>query len=478
MNPMCFATFLITATLVGPSSAKAAEPSPAPLVDSAAAQAVFDEWTSKGQAACEANEPACPRFGELLYNAAVGFQAAGQRNKAIVARTILADPRYHLDNTEIGKKALFQLAEDYKALTEYTRAADFYETAVRMTPKVSEAPDALVDATIFRLVVGDVDHAIKNVELYDKNYGSKKPARAVTLWMSIASSQIENLRFKEAKQVLERIMPRVDQVGELRDRFLAHAWLGGTLAKLDDTAGAEREYNVVRTMWKSAEIQRRFMTEAENNPRDLGKVLTAVGESLFFFAEQKRNAVDAIVYPAYTGSADKAKVIAHINSKVVDWIKKKRPAIEEAERAYRLIVELQPMPPPRWIVASASRVGMMWSKFVTDFRAAPIPREWKLHGPVPGSKNLTFDDLRNEYYARIDEAVEPQKQQAKAAYKLCLDYSAKFQYRDEYSRACQVWLEKHYNKEFVRVEEFIPAIRAPGPSLGPSPLLLDPRPSE
>jgi hypothetical protein len=171
-------------------------------------------------------------------------------------------------------------------------------------------------------------------------------------------------------------------------------------------------------------------------------------------------------------------VLRHVNTKVVDWIKKKRPAIEVAEKAYLQVIELQPAAPPRWIVASSSRVGMMWAKFVADFRAAPIPREWKQHGPVPGAPDLTFDELRKEYYERIDQAVEPQKQQAKAAHKRCVDFSVKFQYADEFSRACQVWLEKHYHEEFVHVSEFIPAMRASTVGVGPTPVLTEPQPSK
>lgn len=479
IQPRRFAGFLVATALIGPPSIAGADTPPAPVDDPAAmAEGFLAEWTAKGEAACEAKDPACAKFGESLYNAAAAFQTSGQRNKAITVRTILINPKYHLDNTEFGKKAQFQLAEDYKSLTEFARAADLYESAARSSPKASEAPDALVDATILRLALGEFDRAIKNAEVYDKNYGSKKPAMAVTLWIGIAANQIEKERFKEAKPILERLMPRVDQVGDLRDRFLAHAWLGAVLVKLEDAAGAERQYGVVRSLWNNTEIRTRLMKDAESNPRDLGKVLTVVGEALFFSAEQKRKEVDAILYPVYKGPSDKAQVMKHINTKVVDWIKRKRPAIEEAEKAYRQIVELQPAPPPRWSVASASRVGMMWSKFVAEFRAAPIPKEWKQHGPIPGATDLTFEELRNEYYARIDEAVEPQKQQAKAAYKLCVDYSVKFQYSDEYSRACHAWLEKTYHREFIRVEEFIPAIRAPGMTLGPTPLLLDTRPSK
>jgi hypothetical protein len=96
----------------------------------------------------------------------------------------------------------------------------------------------------------------------------------------------------------------------------------------------------------------------------------------------------------------------------------------------------------------------MWGRFVAEFRAAPIPKEWKGHGVVPGTADLTYDELRGEYFAKLDEASEPQKQIAKGAFKTCLDYSVKYQFFDEYSRKCEEWLSKNYGAEYHLIDEF------------------------
>src|SRR6185503_323888 len=128
-----------------------------------------------------------------------------------------------------------------------------------------------------------------------------------------------------------------------------------------------------------------------------------------------------------------------------------------------------------WVIAAGSRVGQMWGKFVAEFRAAPIPKEWKGHGVVPGTADLTYDELRGEYYSKLDEASEPQKLQAKGAYKTCLDYSVKYQYFDEYSRKCEEWLSKNYGAEYHLIDEFrgSPSRVNSGLSDRPQPLNLD-----
>ena len=72
--------------------------------------------------------------------------------------------------------------------------------------------------------------------------------------------------------------------------------------------------------------------------RRLGKALTAVGEAYFFFAEEKRDDVEKIKFPEYKGPGAKEAVLKHIKAKVIDWIKKKRPAIEKAQAEYLKIV--------------------------------------------------------------------------------------------------------------------------------------------
>jgi hypothetical protein len=211
------------------------------------------------------------------------------------------------------------------------------------------------------------------------------------------------------------------------------------------TAGVE--YKKVLGLWKNpsqaqGEINK-LKEDQGSKDRRLGRALEAVGEALFFFAEKERGKLDRIKFPVYRGPGDKAKVMKHIDTKVKDWYEKKGKAITSAEKEYKKIIDLQPVPPPRWVIAAGSRVGEMWGTFVKEFRAAPIPKEWKKD-----------DMIRNAYYNSLDSASEPWKQRAKGATVTCLGYSVKYQYFDEYSRACEEWLAENYKSEFHLIDEF------------------------
>jgi hypothetical protein len=228
----------------------------------------------------------------------------------------------------------------------------------------------------------------------------------------------------------------------------AHGLLARTNASMKRAKDARAEYAKVQKLWsdpKAAEGKIMGLPDEDEagKIRRLGRALTAVGEAAFFFAEEKREDVEKIKFPDYKGPGKKEDVLKHIKGPVMDWIKKKRPAIEAAQAEYIKIVQLQPVPPPRWVIAAGSQVGGLWGNFVREFRAAPIPNEIKKD-----------TELRNAYYGGLDEASEPDKLKAKAAFETCLGYSVKYQFFDEYSRKCELWLSKTYKNEYHAIDEF------------------------
>ncbi|TKD10259.1 tetratricopeptide repeat protein [Polyangium fumosum] len=482
MNPKRWSSRVILGVSLLVTGAAWAETAPAPAPDAggaaapdpaAEAEAFLKTWEESGKPLCEKNEPGCAAAGQALVKAAAAFEAAHKRDKAIVVRKMILDPKNRLDYTEYGKNAAFLLAANLESIGEYAEAASYYESAARKFPNMAQAPAALMDAVALRAGLKDQKAAVEDVELFVKNYGAKQPETSAQLAVAVADFLVREEKWADARAWLGKWKAAVDKAGSLQERIHAHTLLGRSLEKLDDKKGAAKEYEIVRAAWKDPEASVKQLaagggSELEQTRR-LGRSLTDVGEALFFFAEQKRAEVDAIRYPEYKGPASRDEVMKHINTKVVDWVKKKRPAIEEVEKAYAQVLALEPVPPPRWVVASASRVGQLWGKFVAEFRAAPIPKEWRGNGPVLGT-TITYEELRRAYYEKLDEASEPQKLQAKKSFEVCVNYSAKYQYFDPYTRSCSVWLAKNYGKEYVLVEELLPRHAGANFVLQPSPV--------
>src|SRR6185503_14763805 len=155
----------------------------------------------------------------------------------------------------------------------------------------------------------------------------------------------------EARKRLTSAMSLIDRNATIDVQIQAHAMLGRVFTHVGTVPNASGEYSKVRNSWKDPAAAIKKVQDAGGDQRKVAKMLTAVGEALFFFAEQKRKDVDKIKFPEYRGSGQRDDVLKHINTKVADWVKKKRPAIEETEKEYLKIVKLEPDAPPRWVIA-------------------------------------------------------------------------------------------------------------------------------
>ena len=394
--------------------------------------------------------PTAEKCDELVYNAARAFQAGRLIAKAIAARMILLNPQNKMDKSDLARRAMYEVGGNYQAIAVYDQAAEWFERYAKEYPKGDKSDQALSDAVILRLGLGDEQKAIEDEATFRKNYGGSKPAQTASIAFAIGAHYAEKEQWEKAKTSLSGAMGVIAKAGP-DIQVQAHAALGRSLSNIrGQQAAAGAEYAKVRALWTDPagavkKIAESYPGEDEAaRQRRLGKALNAVGEALFFAAEEKRKAdVETIKFPAYKGAGTKDDVLKHVNTKVKAWLDKKRPAIEKVEAEYKKIVELQPEPPPKWVIAAGSRVGLMWGGFVDEFRAAPIPEAWKKD-----------DEIRNTYYSNLDSASEPIKvQRAKPALVTCLNYSVKYQYFDEFSRNCEVWLAKNYKAEYKVVDE-------------------------
>lgn len=417
------------------------------------AEAYLDLWRTycEGPLSKGEHPKQCEKADEIVYNMAKAYQASRLLAKAISVRLqILLNKTYGLQDSPLAKKALYEIGGNYQAIAVYDRASDFFEKYCDATAFKGEFADqALSDAVVLRLGIGQDDQAIKDAANFNRYYGAKKPTQTAQIAFAIAAHYGEKKDWNNVQKFLgPQSMKMIDTKATTDVRAQAHALLGRAYVKQEKMPGAGKEFATVRDLWKDpkaavASIEGIPGEDANAKQRRLGRALEAVGEALFFFAEQKKAKVDKVVFPEYKGQGTKELVLKHINTKVKDWIGKKRPLIDEASAEYVKIVNLQPVPPPKWVIAAGSRVGDMWGKFVKEFRAAPIPDAMK--------KDY---EIRTAYYGALDEASEPQKQQAKGAYNTCLGYSVKYQYFDEFSRNCEVWLADNYKNEFHVVDEF------------------------
>lgn len=436
-----------------------------------AAGLFLELWKKYGKDACEQKKDSCKKNEEILYNAAKAFQAARLVAKAIAVRKILIDPKYGLENTVPARKAVHEIGGNYQAIAVYDLAATWYEKFAEGFSKQGlskedaqdfeeRAASALSDAVRLRLGLGQQDKAMADAQLFNQKYKQRNPTKAAQIAFAIGAHYVDREDWKAAESALKRAMPQIEQKATLDVKIQANALLGRAYRNQDNTRQASSYYGKVRDTWKDPSAMKRKLDAIGGSEGDkirrLGKVLTAVGEALYHFADLKRVEADAIKFPVYKGSGDRKEVDEHVKTKVLAWMGEKKPAIDAAQAEFLKIVKLEPVPPPRWVIAAGSAVGGMWGNFVAEFRAAPYPKEWDKNEFIPGTDPpLHYQELRSTYLASLDAKSEPLKKNlAKPAYKTCLDYSVKYQYFDQDSRACEEWLSKNYAGEYQLIDEF------------------------
>jgi tetratricopeptide (TPR) repeat protein len=390
---------------------------------------------------------------------------------------MLLDSRYNLDHTKLAREAVLRIGKHYQAIAVYDEAAAWFERYAHDTPDEPGAAQALEDALILRLGLGEPNLALHDAELFQKTFRDKYPALAAQIAFAIGAHEAELQDYAEARRRLATAMREIDRSAAVDVQIQAHALLGRSLLKTGGETGAAAEFARVRSLYRDpAAVAAKLKSpdgDAASEERRLGKVLTAVGEAMNYSAAQKAKVVEAIRFPEYKGSGRRQDVLAHVKTKVADWIKKKRAALEDAEKEYHQVVDLQPSAPPRWVIAAGAKVGQMWGKFVAEFRAAPIPKEWKQNGPS-NIEGLTWEEIRAAYYEAIDVASEPYRERAKVAYQTCLNYSTRFQYFDDHSRACESWLSRSYPREYHIIDELHGTPSRVGLRLDAAPIVITP----
>jgi tetratricopeptide (TPR) repeat protein len=187
--------------------------------------------------------PTWERYPQVLYNAAIQFEAAYLIGQAIKMRehliewdadqaTEAAKRKEKRKPEPLAQKAVYEIGANYHALAWYSKAADYYEKFATNFPGEKDAPKALYAATLFRMGLGEDKKALENSDLYVKNYGRKRSKDAAAVFFEMYKL------FEAKKQVsalikhLELYLKQWGAQGGVDRQIIAHEKLGEIKWKL------------------------------------------------------------------------------------------------------------------------------------------------------------------------------------------------------------------------------------------------------
>ena len=332
---------------------------------------------------------------------------------------ILLDPKYKLEQDRAREEGDLRDRRQLPGHRRLRRGRRLVRAATRRrTRKGENADKALTDAIVLRLGLGQEDQAIADVDAVQQvlrrdEAGADRADRVRHRRPLRRQGGLGRTRASASSGAMSAHRQERDADIQVQ----AHALSARALREAEAATQARREYDKVRELWNdpAAAPRRRSTTHRRrgraSKQRRLGKALDAVGEATSSSPSRSARRSIRLSSPNTRARAQGRRQEAHQDQGQATGSKKKRPRIEEASKEYKKIVELQPVPPPRWVIAAGSRVGQMWGNFVDEFRAAPIPRTGR--NGSSRTSDLTCDDSAATTTSTSTRRREPRSRQAK-----------------------------------------------------------------
>lgn len=379
----------------------------------------------------------CGRLDEVLYNAALDFEAASLVGRAVQVRRVLVQK---FPESPLAKRSIYLLGANFHALAYYEQAAAYYERFAELYPGelgakcTQEEKDkdlcpvsnkALKNAVFFRLGLGQGDKAQEDVSLFERNYRRRFPRETAQVHFSLGSIY---KRKKEWARVVKHYLEFLKRYGRLampQQVVQANREIAVALWALEKRDKAQKYLKAGLGSWQrgGASAVQKLPASAEEKARYDLEGREAASEILFLLAESRFEDFQKIRFPKYSGGRSLARVNKWAQSDFRKWVGKKGSAVRAAEKEYNQVAELKV---PQWEIAAASRIGEMYRSFVDEFRDAPVPKEIERDA-----------ELYDAYVGALDQQSEPFQRQAIDKFEFCLITATRVRWFNRWSRQCE-----------------------------------------
>jgi len=379
----------------------------------------------------------CGRLDEVLYNAALNYEAARLLGRAIRVRTILIQ---NFPESLLARRAVYLVGANYHALAIYNQAAEWYERFARQFPgedgsectdeqrasnTCAIAHEALQNATFFRLGLGQTDEAIADAELFERNYRRRMPRETSQVMFSIGSIYERQNNWQLVFNHYRGWLREYGRQGLPHEVIRANVQMGRAEWESDNKDSARHYFEAAVQSWTRGAPDAISRLDAPDDQKAiyLARAKDATSEALFYLAEYDYAAFRTIRFPAFHGGRNLQRVQHWAETDFAHWLVEKREALTRAETAYNRIAELEI---PQWQIAGAARVGEMFRSFMDQIREAPIPEEIE-----------NDDELYGIYVDALEGAARPLQEQATQKFEFCLITATRVRWFNNFSQQCE-----------------------------------------
>ncbi|MCA9706390.1 MAG: hypothetical protein KDK70_11120 [Myxococcales bacterium] len=443
-----------------------------------------------------------PRGDELLFDAARCFEADFRVGHAIKAREALLER--HPDST-LAKQTLREVGENYHAIAFYDDAAERYEQFAARYGKDEFAGDALENAFLFRLGLGQQPEAARDLERYEALYRRDDPKRAAGIFWAkheLIDDPDEQLRHAEAyvrtygrKGGLDRLAVAYATAGQIEwRRSCPKALLGDACVSLrreratvgtttSDHAADLRRRNrrtiperCGRATQGVITVHRRDAKLAAAAQEHFSQAIALAAKATVPEGDPERAAAfgdalgKAMVYQADAAYEDylRIEMPEDLDFFVEEWKKETgHPALVRQYEQQLARVErskarfsaffsakvakrdalvaaygkVAQSKSPHWVLAAAARSAVVYQNFADQLYRAEVP------------KAIRTEEAYDDYCLGLADHAQPLEDAATAALSYCLERSTEFQYFNEFSRMCEEELQQRSPDRFPATHE-------------------------
>lgn len=441
------------------------------------------------------------RADELLFNAAICFEAAYRIGNAISVRKALLER--HPDS-KLYKQTLREVAESYQAIAFYEQSAARLEEYADKYARDDYAAPALENAFLFRRGLGDDEKAKADLRRYEELYRKKDAGKAAGIfWAEHDLVEGDAQRLAHAEAYIERYGKK----GGADRLAVAHAVAGQVLwrrscgkpgegdvcvtvkrrqatagqgtrdhaedlrrrtqKKIPARCGSESQAVVTvhaRDKRLAAAAQEHFDAALEQS-RKAGKVADedratalrdATAMAMVYRADAKYEDYLRLEMPEklelYVESWKKgsgvakwereyerqARAFAESKARFEDFLGKKKTLGRELVDAYAKVKDVGS---PHWILAGAARSAVLSQNFADQLYRAEVPRE------------IETEEQYDAYCDQLADYAAPLEVAAKEAFEYCLDRSTEYAFFNEFSRMCEKEMQQRQPDRFPATNE-------------------------
>lgn len=357
---------------------------------------------------CEGARDVVPRLVQ-------SYDRAGDDEKMVFAILIAKDRRWSEADAALDSKL--------------SEIAGRLESQAKQSPKDDRVAAGLASAAYARMVLGDGQRAAQDAASFIKLRGKSDPEEAALVAVAMAAHHNDQGEYRQALAVLSAPPGQVPE----RVTVMWHAERGRAHAGLKQEAEATRSFERALQAWQplaqDPQLRDKLGPAKPAPMQDRERVVESVGAAHFHAGEVQRARAATVKVPTYRGPKSVAGVATFVNEAIGPFVRERQKVLLEAESAYQKVSEIKPVPPPRYLVASAASIGAMWAQLARDVETSPVP------------SHLTGDEAEG-YRRTLRESMKPVVDKARRAFTICRDSAARMGIDGEHADACAAWLRE------------------------------------